>query len=143
VIARATLWPEARVDINALPDWARRLAAVQAIVSLQENPRLGTELRERVRVGDLRGLRRVAFDEPGWNDKPRYRVVYRNEPDDTVVEIVAVIAVGRRERLTAYRAAAARLRAERRAGSSTSRTYGPKKSSSISSRSSAFGGSGA
>lgn len=87
---------------------------MNALKALRENPWEGAELRERVRVGDLRGLRRVAFDEPGWNDKPRYRVVYRNEPDDAVVEIVAVIAVGRRERLAAYREAAARLRAERR-----------------------------
>lgn len=114
MIARAELWPEARGDINALPDRAHRLAAVRAIVSLQENPWLGTELRERVRVGDLRGLRRIAFDQPGCTDQPRYRVVYRNEPDDTVVEIVAVIAVGRRERLAGYRESAARLRAERR-----------------------------
>ena len=48
MIARATLWPEARVDINALPDRARRRAAVRAIVSLQEDPWLGTELRERI-----------------------------------------------------------------------------------------------
>ena len=114
MIARATLWPEAREDVNALPDRAHRLAAVRVIVALQENPWLGAELRERARVGDLRGLRRVAFDVPGWNDKPRYRVVYRNEPDDVIVEIVAVIAVGRRERLAAYREAAVRLRAERR-----------------------------
>ena len=66
------------------------------------------------RVGDVRGLRRVAFDVPGWEAKPRYRIVYRNEPDDAVVEIVAVIAVGRRERLVAYQQAAPRLRAERR-----------------------------
>ena len=114
MIARATLWPEAREDINALPSRAHRLAAVAAISALKENPWLGAELRERARVGDLRGLRRVAFDVPGWTDKPRYRVVYRNEPDDAVVEIVAVIAVGRRERLAAYREAAVRLRAERR-----------------------------
>ena len=114
MIARATLWPETREDIDALPDRARRLAAIRVIVSLQENPWLGTELRERMRVGNLRGLRRVAFNEPGWTDKPRYRVVYRNEPDDAVVEIVAVIAVRRRERLAAYREAAVRLRAERR-----------------------------
>ena len=114
MIARATLWPEARDDINALPNRAHRLAAVGVIVSLQENPWLGRELRERVRIGDLRGLRRVAFDESGWADPPRYRVVYRNEPDDAVVEIVAVIAVGRRERLVAYRQAAGRVRAERR-----------------------------
>ena len=114
MIARATLWPEAREDVNSLPDRAHRLAAAGVIVALQENPWLGKELRERVRVGDLHGLRRIAFDVPGWTDRPRYRVVYRNEPDDAVVEIVAVIAVERREQLAAYREAAARLRAERR-----------------------------
>ncbi len=51
---------------------------------------------------------------PDWRDKPRYRVVYRNEPEDGVVEVVAVIAVGLRERLTIYREAAARLREEMR-----------------------------
>lgn len=114
MIARATLWSEARDDITALPTVEHRLAAVRVILSLQENPWLGTELRERIRVGDLRGLRRVAFDEPNWKGKPRYRVVYRNEPDDAVVEVVAVIAVGRQERLAAYREAAARLREEMR-----------------------------
>ena len=46
----------------------------------------------------------ASIDEPGL----------REEPDDAVVEVIAVIAVGRRERLAAYRQAAARLRAERR-----------------------------
>jgi hypothetical protein len=119
VIARARLWPEARDDINALPTTALRLVAVRAIVALQENPWAGTELRERIRIGDLSGLRRVPFDEPDWDDRPRYRIVYRNEPDDAVVEVVAVITVGRRERLAAYRQAAARLRAERRRARAT------------------------
>ena len=56
----------------------------------------------------------MVFDEAAWTQKPRYRFVYRNDPDDAVVEVVAVVAVGRRERLAAYRQAAARLRAERR-----------------------------
>ncbi len=114
MIARATVWPEARDDINALPSTELRLAAVRAIKALEGNPWLGAELRDRIRVGDLRRVRRVAFDEPAWDDKPRYRLVYRNEPDDVVVEVVAVIAVGKRERLAAYREAASRLRAERR-----------------------------
>lgn len=114
MIARARLWPEARDDITALPTRALQLAAVRTISSLQDNPWAGAELRERFRVGDLRGFRRVAFDESARADRPRYRVVYRNEPDDGTIEVVAVIAVGRRERLAAYREAAARLRAERR-----------------------------
>jgi len=114
VIARSTVWEEAQGDIRDLPSRALQLAAMATIKGLRENPWLGAELRERMRVGDLRGLRRVTFDEPAWNDKPRYRLVYRNEPDDVVVEVVAVIAVGQRERLAAYREAASRLRAERR-----------------------------
>jgi hypothetical protein len=93
---------------------ALQIAAMNEIKTLRENPWLGTGLRERARAGDLRSLRRVAFDDPAWDDKPRYRIVYRNEPDDGVVDVVAVIAVGRRERLSAYREAAGRLRAERR-----------------------------
>jgi hypothetical protein len=114
VIARLDVWEDAQRDIRELPSRALQVAVMNALKALRENPWEGAELRERVRVGDLRGLRRVAFDEPGWYDKPRYRVVYRNEPDNAVVEIVAVIAVGQRERLAAYREAAARLRAERR-----------------------------
>jgi hypothetical protein len=114
VTIRVDVWEGAQIDIRELPSKPLKLAAMSAIKAVRENPWLGTELRERIRVGDLRGLRRVGFDEPAWDDKPRYRVVYRNEPDDAVVEVVAVIAVGRRERLTAYRAAAARMRAERR-----------------------------
>ena len=114
MIARARLWPEARYDIDTLPTAALRFAAVEAIVSVQENPWSGAELRARARIGDLSGLRRVAFDTADWTEKPRYRIVYRNEPDDGVVEVVAVIAVGLRERLAAYKEAAARLRAERR-----------------------------
>ena len=56
----------------------------------------------------------MAFDETGWAEKQRYRLVYRNEPDDGAVHVVAVIAVGARERLAAYRAAAARVREEAR-----------------------------
>lgn len=114
MIARATLWPEALADVRALDSRAAQRAALEVIAELQDNPRLGNPLRERVRVGDLRGLRRVAFDEAGWDGKPRYRLVYRNEPDDGTVYVVAVIAVGEREELAAYRTAADRLRAEAR-----------------------------
>jgi len=114
VIARIDVWEDAQRDIRELPSRALQTAAMNSLKALRGNPWLGAELRDRVRVGDLRGLRRVTFDDPAWDDKPRYRIVYRNEPDDAVVEIVAVIAVGRRERLGAYREAAARVRAERR-----------------------------
>ncbi len=108
------VWEEAQSDLRELPSGGLKLAALEAIGEVLDNPWRGAELRDRARVGDLRGLRRVAFDEPSWDDKPRYRIVYRNEPDDAVVEVVAVIVVGLRESLSAYRAAATRLRAEHR-----------------------------
>jgi hypothetical protein len=113
-MAQATLWPAALADIRALESRGAQLAALEVIAALQDNPWLGDPLRERARVGDLRGLRRVAFDEAGWAEKPRYRLVYRNEPEDGSVHVVAVIAVAAREGLAAYRAAAARLRGEAR-----------------------------
>ena len=116
MIQRLDVWEDAQDDIRQLASPALMLAALAAINTLLENPWLGSELRQRRRVGDLRGLRRLAFDEREWKDKPRFRVVYRNEPDDAVVEIVSVIAVGRRERLGAYRDVATGLRAERRRG---------------------------
>ena len=114
MIARASLWPQARLDIDSLPSHALRVAAARAIVSIQDNPWRGVELRARAGVGDLTGPRRTVFDEASWTDKPRYRVVYRLEPDEGVVEVVAIIAVGLRDRLAAYRIAARRIRAERR-----------------------------
>ena len=114
MIAGIDVWEDAQRDIRELPSRALHVAAMNALKALRENPRLGTELRERHRVGDLTGLRQVAFDEPGWEDKPRYRIVYRNEPDDAAVDVVALIAVGRRERLVVYREASARLREEMR-----------------------------
>ncbi len=91
-----------------------QIAALRVARQLRDDPWLGTPMRERARVGDLSDCRRVAFDEPGWAGKPRHRLVYRNRPDDAVVEVVQVVAVGFRERLAAYKAAAARLRAEAR-----------------------------
>lgn len=112
--ARLEIWEDAQRDIQELPSTAHQLAAMDAIRTIRDNPWHGSELRDRARVGDLSGLRRIAFDEPGWRDKPRYRIVYRNEPDDGVVEVVAVIAVGLRESLAIYKEAAARLRKEMR-----------------------------
>lgn len=113
-MTRLDIWDGAKDDLTDLPTATLQLAAMGAIKTIRDNPWAGSELRRRPRVGDLTGLCRVAFDEPSWRDKPRYRVVYRNEPDDGVVEVVAVVAVGLRERLDAYRIAASRIRAERR-----------------------------
>ena len=113
-MTRLDIWEGAQQDLRELPSDELKLAAMNAIKTVWANPWAGKDLRRRARVGDLAGLRRVAFDSPDWSEKPRYRIVYRNEPDDGVVEVVAVIAVGLRERLAAYKEAATRLRAEQR-----------------------------
>jgi hypothetical protein len=56
----------------------------------------------------------VPFDEEGWKRKPRFRLVFRNEPDDGAVARVTVLSIGPRADLAAYRAAASRERTTRR-----------------------------
>ena len=80
----------------------------------RENPHLGERLRNRSRIGDLTICRAVRFDKEGRRGKPRYRLVYYNDPDDGSIAVVRVIAVGLRAQLEAYKVAAARLRRERR-----------------------------
>ena len=41
--------------------------------------------------------------------KPRYRLIYKNEPTDGSVAVVAIIAIGERNNLIAYRIARSRL----------------------------------
>lgn len=105
---------EAQDDLTQLPDRETQLAALRLALALGENPYLGTPLRNRAGIGDLSACRRVSFDRPDREEKPRFRLVYYNDPDDGSIAVVRVIAVGLRERLAAYRAAAARVRAERR-----------------------------
>jgi hypothetical protein len=105
---------DAVADVRALPDREVQLGALRAARELGENPHLGDQLRNRLRIGDLSTCRVVRFDRPGWRKKPRFRLVYYNDPDDGSIAVVRVIAVGLRAQLEAYRAAAARLRRERR-----------------------------
>lgn len=89
----------------ARQDRAVALAALKLAKQLRANPYLGDELRPRPRLESLSDCRRIRFDRAGWRGKPRYRLVYRNEPSDGAPHIVAVLAVGPRERMRAYRAA--------------------------------------
>src|SRR5207237_401098 len=94
-----------------------REAVVRLGVELRANPWLGDKLREGYNLRVLAECRRIRFDRPDWDGKPRYRLVYRNEPDDGAPEIVRLVGVGTRESLAAYRAAASRLGTRRRRGS--------------------------
>jgi hypothetical protein len=97
-------------DIPVLPDDEVRLAAAHILRELHFDPRLGTPLRDRFNLAVLRGCRRIPFDKAGWRGKPRFRFVFRNEPDDGAVARTTVLAIAAREDLTAYRKAAARRR---------------------------------
>jgi mRNA-degrading endonuclease RelE of RelBE toxin-antitoxin system len=103
--------PSARGDFQELYRQDRELAraALAVAVELGEDPWLGNEMRSRLGLVELKDCRRVAFDRRDWTGKPRYRLVYRNEPSDGSVHLVAIIAAARREGLEAYRRAKPRL----------------------------------
>jgi hypothetical protein len=52
---------------------------------------------------------RSPIDDPARTVHTRYRLVYRNEPSDGAVQVMVVLAIGRRENMIAYAKASARL----------------------------------
>ncbi len=100
--------------VDMEPGLARALAEI--VRDLHFDPWLGAEMRERLRLEVLRDCRKVSFDVPSRRAKPRFRMVYRNDPSDGSVAVITVIAAGPRSRLEAYRRAASRLGRQRRQG---------------------------
>jgi hypothetical protein len=100
------------VDLVSIDAKAAR-EALRLILALRDDPWLGDDPRERYHLLPLRDCRRLRFDWPGWPEKPRFRIVYRNEPSDGAPEVVRVWAVGPRDGLIAYGRAAARITRER------------------------------
>lgn len=100
--------PETREDASDLSIELRRVIA-RLVVDLHQNAHLG-ELMGDEPPRILRGCRKIRFDLPDWHSKPRYRLVYRNEPSDGAVATVCVLAIGRRDRMIAYAKAASRLK---------------------------------
>lgn len=101
-------------DLRQIDDDAVVDAAIGLAGELRENPWLGEQMRERYNLRVLASCRRILFDAPEWEGKPRDRLVYRNEPEDAAPEVVRLIAIGTRESLGVYRAAATRLGSEQR-----------------------------
>lgn len=99
---------EATTDANELDEVLKREVA-RIVVDLHGNPYHGALMGDKPpRV--LRGCRKIRFDEPNWRGKPRYRFVYRNEPDDGAPAKSVVLAIGRRDRMIAYAKAARRVK---------------------------------
>jgi len=96
-------------DIRALPTPQLRELALRLCLEIEAGRITGEPLDERSRTGDLSGCFKVYFDHPR-GDRPGYRLVYRKNSDDSIVGIaIQIVAVGKREALTVYRAAVHRL----------------------------------
>jgi hypothetical protein len=103
--------PGASEDLRELVqlDRAAALVAMRLARDLKQNPWRGDELRARRGLEELKGCRRIRFDRDGWTDKPRFRLIYRNEPSDGAPHVVAILAAAQRTNLGAYRRAKPRL----------------------------------
>jgi hypothetical protein len=95
-----------RAEVDALK---RRIAGL--LLECQGNPYVG-ELMGLGRHIELSDCRRVRFDIKGHKGKPRFRLIYRNEPSDGAPAECRWLAVGPRAGLRAHRRAQQRLRAE-------------------------------
>lgn len=84
-------------------------AAIARMGELRDNPWAGDDLCERYNLRAVKDCRKLRFDVDGWKGKPRYRIVYHNEPLGGAPGLVRVWAVGPREGLVAYARAAARI----------------------------------
>lgn len=108
---RVAAEPEVSDDLRELAAVDEGLvdSAIARMSELRDNPWAGDDLWERYNLRPLKGCRKLRFDLSGWERKPRYRIVYRNEPLDGAPGLVRIWSVGRREDLVAYARAAARL----------------------------------
>ena len=109
--------PEVGDDLRELAETDEALVdvAVTLMSELRDNPWQGDDLWERYNLRAIKDCRKLYFDLEGWTGKPRFRIVYRNEPTDGAPGLVRIWAVGPRESLIAYARAATRVaRAEAR-----------------------------
>ena len=103
--------PEVSDDLKELEaiDPALVDRAIKLMGKLRTYPWVGDELRERYNMRAIADCRKIRFDLPDWTKKPRFRVVYRNDPSDGAVGRVRIWSVGPRERLIAYSRANTRV----------------------------------
>jgi hypothetical protein len=92
-----------RVQIDALK---RRIATL--LLECKANPYTGG-LMGPGRHTELEDCRRVRFDIPAYKGKPRFRLIYRNEPSDGAPAECRWLAVAPRAGLHAHRRAQQRF----------------------------------
>jgi hypothetical protein len=114
---RVEVWEEVlTLDVPKLDGDVQR-AAAEVVKELHYNPYLGDATFDEHEF-PLPGCRKVKFDAPDKRGRrrkqPRFRLIYRNEPADGSIAVVAIIAIRERRNLIAYRIA--KLRISRREG---------------------------
>jgi hypothetical protein len=93
-----------RAEVDSLK---RRIAEV--FLGCEANPHTG-ELMGAGRHPELADCRRIRFDIENYKGKPRFRLIYRNEPSDGAPAKCLWLAVGPRAGLRAHRKAKQRAR---------------------------------
>jgi hypothetical protein len=102
----ASLISQVQMPDRELDALKRRIA--QLLLECQANPYVG-ELMGRGRHVELVACRRVRFDIPAHRGKPRFRLIYRNEPSDGAPAECRWLAIAPRSGLQAHRRAQQRL----------------------------------
>ncbi len=81
----------------------------ELLVECRANPYIG-ELMGSGRHPELADCRRVRFDVPSYKGRPRFRLIYRNDPSDGAPAECRWLAVAPRSGLRAHRKATQRSR---------------------------------
>lgn len=92
-----------QAEVDALK---RRIA--QLFLECETNPYAG-EMMGRGRHPELAECRRIRFDIDTHKGKPRFRLIYRNEPSDGAPAKCVWLAIGPRAGLRAHRKAERRI----------------------------------
>jgi hypothetical protein len=105
----ASLVASADDEAGASELLALKQRIAELLVECKANPYVG-ELMGSGRHPELAGCRRVRFDIPTHRGKPRFRLIYRNEPSDGAPAECRWLAVAPRAGLRAHRRASQRSR---------------------------------
>lgn len=96
--------PEQTAEVEAL-----KLRIAELLVECRANLFLGEPMGRGLHP-ELADCRRVRFDVPSYDGKPRFRLIYRNEPSDGAPAECHWLAIAPRSGLRAHRKAQQRSR---------------------------------
>lgn len=97
-----SMLPGFEKDFKDLPSDRVRKLTLQVIADLKRGERKGQLLDELSHTGDLSDCFKLYFDFPEYRDKPRYRLVYREQAGKYTMVNLQMVAVGKRANLDAY-----------------------------------------